>query len=109
MRVLSGISLICGITSLYFGAAMLLFFSGEADGVKALLIKISLVTLGALLLSASGWLWFRARQLDRRNDPQNAAGQALIGLTRRRGVHMAAFISAGFLLVGLVYLCLLNR
>jgi hypothetical protein len=109
MRLLSGISFICGVTSLYCGAAMLLFFSGEADRANALLIKIGLVTLGALLLSASGWLWCRARQPDLRSDHENAAGLGYSGVPRSIGVHMAAFISAGFLLVGLVYVWLVNR
>jgi membrane-bound ClpP family serine protease len=110
MRILSGILFICGVVSLYFGMVMLLFFSGEAHWVNAVLVKSSLVLLAGLLLLASGLLWFRAKQLDlAAYEPERATAQTRSRVNRSMGLHMAAFFLAGFVLVSMVYVWLVNR
>jgi hypothetical protein len=109
MRTLSGFLFCCGAVLLYFGLGMFLF-SGEADALTAVLVKSGLVSIGALSLGAGGWLWFRAKQSDLSSlEPEKASGQSRQQIRRSLRNHILAFSSAGFLIVIVFILWILNR
>ena len=111
MRTLSGFLFFLGLLALYIGLGMFLMLeSDQADYRFALLFDSGLVLIGELLLSASGWCWFRAKETDLRLfEPEKALAQSRRQIRASLSVHVLIFALAGSGLVLLVIVEILNR
>ncbi len=111
MRILAGVLFFLGIVVLYFGLGMFLLLEPhQADQRATLLLDSGLVLAGELLLCASGWSWFRAKQADLLLfEPEKALSQPRSQIRQSMAVHILMFALAGSGLMFIVVVGILNR